>query len=76
MATMGHSRVPRSAPNEYLRRSFTAGPEGGGLGRFSYGDEATRKPSVTRRAEAPVYGLTTSKNFVTSNAIENILAGA
>jgi hypothetical protein len=40
---------------------------------FKYGDEHMRKPSVTRREEQPVYGLTTSKNFITSNAIENIL---
>lgn len=33
-----------------------------------------RKDAVPRRDERPVYGLKTSKNFVVSNAVENILA--
>lgn len=32
-----------------------------------------RKPGVPRGGEEPVHGLTTSKNFITANAIENIL---
>ena len=36
---------------------------------------APRKSAVPRRDERPVYGLKTSKNFVVSNAVENILAG-
>ena len=35
-----------------------------------------RKAAVPRRDDRPVYGLKTSKNFVVSNAVENILAGA
>uniref|UniRef100_A0A7S1UIH2 Enkurin domain-containing protein n=1 Tax=Phaeomonas parva TaxID=124430 RepID=A0A7S1UIH2_9STRA len=31
------------------------------------------KPSVPRREDRPIYGLTTSKNFIVSNAIEAIL---
>lgn len=37
-------------------------------------DAPTRKPGVPRRNEAPVMGLTTTKNFVVANAVENILA--
>ena len=44
--------------------------------KFKYGDEHKRKPSCPRRDDMPIHGLTTSKNFVTSNAIENILSGA
>ncbi len=33
-----------------------------------------RKAAVPRREDRPVYGLKTSKNFVVSNAVENILA--
>lgn len=32
------------------------------------------KPSVPKKAEKPVMGLTTEKNFVVANAVENILA--
>ena len=35
-----------------------------------------RLPGVPLRHEAPVMGLVTSKNFITSNAVENILAPA
>jgi len=71
-ATFGQARVPRSAPDEYLRKN-------GGSGKipsikpFSYGDEAKRKPGIPTQGDEPVHGLTTSKNFITANAIENIL---
>lgn len=35
-----------------------------------------RKPAVPSREDKPVYGVRSSKNFVVSNAVENILAGA
>ena len=34
-----------------------------------------RKPSVPRKEEKPVMGITTSKNFITANAVEAILQG-
>ena len=42
---------------------------------FSYGDGAKRKPGIPTQSDEPVHGLTTSKNFITANAIENILTG-
>jgi len=42
--------------------------------KFTYTTEKERKPALPKRDEAPVMGLTTSKNFVISNAIENILS--
>jgi hypothetical protein len=45
------------------------------VSKFKYGDEHKRKPGCPRRGDMPVHGLTTSKNFITANAIENILAG-
>jgi len=71
-ATMGAARVARSAPSDFLRKStgtMSLPPPG----NFKYADEA-KKPSVPRSSDQPVHGLTTSKNFITSNAIENILA--
>jgi len=67
---MGPPRVGRTTPSNYLRRTQ---PLPSTVSSFKYGDEHTRKSSVTRRNDQPVYGLTTSKNFITSNAIENIL---
>ena len=34
-----------------------------------------KKPTVPSRAEKPVMGLQTTKNFLVANAVENILAG-
>jgi len=43
--------------------------------KFTYPQtENERKPALPKRDEPPVMGLTTSKNFVISNAIENILS--
>lgn len=71
-ATMGPARVARSAPSDFLRKS-TGSISLPSPSKFKYPDE-TKKPSVPRAADQPVHGLTTSKNFITSNAIENILA--
>merc|ERR1712166_1385803 len=42
--------------------------------KFEYTDSRTRKPHPPRRQDRPVQGLVTSKNFITCNAVENILA--
>merc|ERR1712013_34261 len=42
--------------------------------KFEYTTEKERKPALPKRDEPPVMGLTTNKNFVISNAIENILS--
>jgi len=44
--------------------------------RFNRTVAVSRKPSVPKRSEKPVMGLKTSKNFVVSNAVENILTVA
>ena len=57
-----------------MRVSSSFGP------RPDYKKEATRagrvkrKPAVPSASDRPVHGLKTSKNFVVSNAVENILA--
>ena len=40
--------------------------------KFTYGDEEARRPALPKGK--PVMGLVTSKNFITANAVENILA--
>jgi hypothetical protein len=42
--------------------------------KFTYHDETGRKPPVVSRADKPICGLTTTKNFVIANAVENMLA--
>jgi len=42
--------------------------------KFKYPNEERRKPPVPKRDEQPILGLKTNKNFITQNAIENIMA--
>jgi hypothetical protein len=37
--------------------------------------DTERKPAVPKKDEKPIYGLKSSKNFIVSNAVENILSG-
>lgn len=42
--------------------------------KFNYPEpEKQRKPSLPKKTEKPIMGLTTNKNFIVCNAIENIL---
>lgn len=41
--------------------------------KFLYPDE-TKKPAVVKKDEKPIMGLKSSKNYVTANAVETILA--
>merc|ERR1712078_856997 len=73
-ATMGPLKVAPPEPHSYLKaytREDNKLPE---PRKFEYQDTVERKPSVPTRSEKPVMGLVTSKNFITCNAVENILA--
>lgn len=67
----------RSRPDDYLKAGSKMGKGTASLGGRPRGFRSTkarRKEAVPSREERPVYGLKTSKNFVVSNAVENILA--
>lgn len=73
-ATMGPLKVQPPEPHKYLKaytREDNKPPE---PRKFSYRDACETKPAVPKREEKPVMGLVTSKNFITCNAVENILA--
>merc|ERR1711912_54306 len=73
-ATMGPLKVAPPEPTKYLKaytREDNKLPE---PRKFEYTDVKTRKTGVPTREEKPVMGLVTSKNFITCNAVENILA--
>ena len=42
---------------------------------FNYPDSDKRRPAVPRKDEKPLMGLQSKKNFITSNAVENIMKG-
>merc|ERR1711988_15007 len=73
-ATMGPLKVAAPEPTKFLKaytRDDNKLPE---PRKFDYTDAKTRKAGVPKREEKPVMGLVTSKNFITCNAVENILA--
>lgn len=41
---------------------------------FKYGDEGQRKPPVPKHTEKPVMGIKSNKNFINTNAVENIMS--
>merc|ERR1719359_2041635 len=71
---MGPLKVKVPEPQKFLKaytREDNKLPE---PRKFDYHDVTERKPTVPTRSEKPVMGLVTSKNFITCNAVENILA--
>jgi len=73
-ATMGPLKVAAPQPHSYLKaytREDNKLPE---PRKFEYTDSNERRPGVPRAGDKPVMGLVTSKNFITCNAVENILA--
>lgn len=69
---MSHQRSQKPQPRNFLtKKDQTLAPPN----KFSR-TQATgsKKASVPKRGEKPVYGLVTSKNFITANAVANILA--
>ena len=43
--------------------------------KFHYPDEERKRPAVPRAKDAPpLMGIKTTKNFITTNAVENIMA--
>merc|ERR1712216_880285 len=73
-ATMGPLKVPPPEPQRYLKaytREDNKLPE---PCKFTFDDVMERKPGVPSKDDKPVMGLVTSKNFITCNAVENILA--
>ncbi|CAM9459644.1 unnamed protein product [Discosporangium mesarthrocarpum] len=78
--TMGRlAEVHRKDPSQYLKKSSEAGAALNGKGAtevkpstFKY--PANRKERVPKRGDCPVTGIVSKKNFITSNAVETILA--
>lgn len=71
-ATFGPSEKTKLNPHTFTK-SHEKEPRLPEPSKFTYTDENARKPKVPAREEKPVFGLVTTKNFVTANAIENIL---
>ncbi|XP_033762847.1 enkurin-like isoform X2 [Pecten maximus] len=69
--TMGQANVPVPTTDDYLKKRSKEPvlPDKTG---FKYPDEERRRPAVPPKDNTPLMGLKTNKNFITTNAVQNI----
>ncbi|KAG7336427.1 hypothetical protein KOW79_001120 [Hemibagrus wyckioides] len=71
--TMGPAQVEIPSPEKYLQK-HSKEPKIPEKKTFSYRDVQPRKPPVPAKTERPVPGVHSKRDFVRSNAMENIMA--
>ncbi|XP_064648121.1 enkurin-like [Lineus longissimus] len=71
--TMGPAKVPIQTTDQYLKKHEKE-PQLPQKSEFKYSDAERKKPPVPAKEEKPVMGLRTTKNFITTNAVENIMS--
>jgi len=71
--TMGPAKVHTKAPVEFLKKheKEPVMPE---KTSFAYADADRKRPPVPKKDDLPIMGLKTTKNFITQNAVENIMS--
>ncbi|CAL1530970.1 unnamed protein product [Lymnaea stagnalis] len=69
--TMGPAKVPVPKPTDYLKKHEKE-PQLPNKEEFHYPDENRKRPPVPKKDELPLMGLKTTKNFINTNAVENI----
>ncbi|CAH1789662.1 unnamed protein product [Owenia fusiformis] len=71
--TMGQAKVPTRRQDNFLKKHEKE-PVLPDRTKFSYPDEERKRPNVPRKDDQPLMGLRTTKNFITNNAVENIMS--
>lgn len=71
--TMGPAKVAVAAPTDYLKKHEKE-PVLPKKEEFKYPDDNRKKPAVPKNNDTPLMGLKTTKNFISTNAVENITA--
>ena len=67
-----HKQLPnKHSESRALKKAAAASLSSSGEHKFTYSGD--RRPHVPAKTEKPVMGITSSKNFVTANAVEAIL---
>ncbi|XP_021350456.1 enkurin-like [Mizuhopecten yessoensis] len=69
--TMGQAKVPVPTTDDYLKKRSKE-PVLPDKTQFRYPDEERRRPGVPAKDNTPLMGLKTNKNFITTNAVQNI----
>ena len=73
--TLGPALLPVETTDQFLKKG-TGAPPLPEPHRYHYSDECTRKPRVPKHNESPLHGIYTKKNFINTNAVENIMSVA
>lgn len=69
--TMGQAKVPVPTTDNFLKK-HSKEPILPDKREFHYADEDRKKPTVPPKQDQPLMGLKTTKNFLTTNAVQNI----
>ncbi|XP_026692710.2 enkurin-like [Ciona intestinalis] len=71
--TMGPAKVAVPTPTSFLKKRSKEPvlPE---KTVFEYSGEVSRRPPVPRHDDKPLLGIRTNKNFINTNAVENIMS--
>lgn len=69
--TMGQAQVPVPSTDNYLKK-HSKEPQLPNKKEFAYPDDERRRPKVPAQDDKPLMGLKTTKNFITTNAVQNI----
>jgi len=71
--TMGPAKVPLNDPESFMKKRSKL-PQLPEKKDFKYPDEEKRRPNVPKHTEKPVMGAKSNKNFIHTNAVENIMS--
>jgi len=71
--TMGPAKVPLNEPKKFMKKHEKE-PKLPDKTCFNYPDKDRRRAPVPEHTERPVMGLKSNKNFITTNAVENIMS--
>lgn len=69
--TMGQAKVPVPTTDNFLKK-HSKEPILPDKREFHYTDEDRKRPAVPPKQDHPLMGLKTTKNFITTNAVQNI----
>ncbi|RDD36730.1 Enkurin [Trichoplax sp. H2] len=70
--TMGPLKAKTTPPKDFLKK-HSGEIKLPNKKQFNYPDSDKRRPAVPKKNEKPLMGLQSKKNFITTNAVENIM---
>lgn len=70
---MGPAKIQVNSPQKFLQK-HSKEPKLSENSTFKYPDAASRRPAVPRHTDQPQMGAKTTKNFITTNAVTNIMS--